>query len=96
MYLSIGLERNFQKYAIGEASGLGAPYDYGSLMHYGRKDFTSNGEDTVVPKDVNARIGQRIGLSPIDVWQLTTLYKCPGVDPNPRKGHFLLYCLLCG
>ena len=80
-----GKENNFRKYADGQASTLGAPYDYGSLMHYGRNYFTNNGQDTIVPKDPNARIGQRAGLSDIDAWQLRKLYKCPGVEPNPRK-----------
>ena len=80
-----GRENNFQKYVRGQASDLGAPYDYGSLMHYGTNYFTKNGEDTIVPTDPNARIGQRLGLSDIDAWQVMKLYRCPGADVNPRE-----------
>jgi len=48
-------------------------YDYGSIMHYPRNAFSSNGQDTIVPVDPNAQIGQRSGLSPGDVAAVNSL-----------------------
>jgi hypothetical protein len=42
-------------------------YDYGSIMHYPRDAFSSNGQDTIVPTDPNADIGQRTALSAGDI-----------------------------
>ena len=79
---SPGLEGNFHKYALGAASYLGAPYDYGSVLHYSRQAFSKNNKDTISPLDPTAEIGQRRGLSTIDTWQLMKLYNCP-VKPLP-------------
>lgn len=56
------------------------PYDYGSIMHYSRAAFSRSGRDTIIPKDPNARIGQREGLSPNDKAALAELYG--GVTPT--------------
>jgi hypothetical protein len=49
-------------------------YDYGSIMHYPRKAFSKNNQDTIVPTDTNAQIGQRDGLSPGDVAGVNLMY----------------------
>ena len=49
-------------------------YDYGSIMHYPTKAFSSNGKATITPKVPGARIGQRDGLSSGDLSGLNTLY----------------------
>jgi hypothetical protein len=54
---------NFNKYPDGEDTG---PYDYRSIMHYGRRFFT-NGCDTITPTFPDQAIGQRDALSPGDI-----------------------------
>lgn len=49
-------------------------YDYDSIMHYGADDFSSNGKPTITPKDPDATIGQRNGLSAGDIASINSLY----------------------
>jgi hypothetical protein len=50
------------------------PYDYGSIMHYGRFAWTLNGQETITPTDPMAVIGQRSGLSPGDIDAVHSIY----------------------
>lgn len=50
-------------------------YDYGSIMHYGPRAFSANGKDTIVPLKSGAVIGQRDGLSQIDIQTMNKIYK---------------------
>jgi hypothetical protein len=60
------------------------PYDFSSIMHYPRDAFSSNGEDTIVPIDPDAEIGQRNGLSIGDVAAVNSL--CGGlVGETPAR-----------
>jgi hypothetical protein len=56
---------NFNQH-ITDGDDIG-PYDYGSIMHYPRNAFSSDGNDTVIPVDPNAQIGQRRELSAGDI-----------------------------
>ena len=49
-------------------------------MHYGRRSFTIDGNDTIITKNpfYQDKIGQRGGLSPEDIHQLNIYYNCPG------------------
>jgi hypothetical protein len=70
-----GYEPQFQKLAPAQNRLFGV-LDYGSVMLYGRKFFSSNGLDTLVPT-VPAEIGQRLGFSPADLAAVRGLYGCP-------------------
>uniref|UniRef100_A0A3Q1HXG3 Metalloendopeptidase n=1 Tax=Anabas testudineus TaxID=64144 RepID=A0A3Q1HXG3_ANATE len=71
--IQTGLEGNFQQL---ETNNLNVPYDYSSVMHYGPKDFSKNGGDTITPLNPSATIGQRIGMSENDILKINKLYSC--------------------
>ncbi|XP_041416853.1 embryonic protein UVS.2-like isoform X1 [Xenopus laevis] len=60
------------------SNNLGFQYDYSSVMHYGRFSFTNTtGQATIKPKpDPTVFIGQRYGISRLDVSKLNRLYEC--------------------
>ncbi|KAK5645539.1 hypothetical protein RI129_006839 [Pyrocoelia pectoralis] len=68
-------KHNFEKHNETVVGSYGEMYDYGSVMHYSKRAFTKNREDTIVPRDPNAEIGQRKGLSVIDIKKLNKMYK---------------------
>ena len=61
-----------------QVSGLGMPYDYDGIMHYGATAFSKNGQPTIVRLNGAGPLGQRNGLSQIDAKQLNILYGCKG------------------
>ena len=68
---------NFKKYTTG-ISNMGTPYDYGSIMHYGKGSFSKSWFGrTITTKKSGASIGQRKKLSPIDIKEANLYYKCP-------------------
>ena len=66
----IGMLHNFE---IMNANQQGLPYDYGSVMHYGAYDFSSNGRPVIIPYK-RVKIGQRKGLSSTDWTHLKEAY----------------------
>ncbi|XP_041429866.1 embryonic protein UVS.2-like [Xenopus laevis] len=69
-----GYANNFNKY---NSKNLGLEYDYSSVMHYAGDAFSKNGNRTIVPKpDPSVPIGQRNGLSILDVSKINRLYQC--------------------
>ena len=52
------------------------PYDYGSIMHYSEKGFSKNGLPTIQTLQPGVTIGQRKGLSDIDVAEIRKYYGC--------------------
>jgi Astacin (Peptidase family M12A) len=67
-----GMSAQFHQH-IQDGDDIG-PYDYGSIMHYPPKAFSRNGQDTIVPVDPNAGIGQRDGLSSGDIAGVAAIY----------------------
>uniref|UniRef100_A0A3Q3BMC5 Metalloendopeptidase n=1 Tax=Kryptolebias marmoratus TaxID=37003 RepID=A0A3Q3BMC5_KRYMA len=65
---------NFKKM---DTDNLNTKYDYSSVMQYGKTAFGKNGLETITPiPDPNVPIGQRVGLSDIDILRINKLYKC--------------------
>ena len=57
------------------ADTKGLPYDYGSIMHYGLRDFSKNGKETIstlIP--TRKKVGQRKSLSDDDIQWLHEFY----------------------
>ncbi|XP_071108101.1 bone morphogenetic protein 1-like [Haliotis cracherodii] len=72
-----GREFNFEKFPISDVDVLGAPYDYGSVMHYSATAFSKNGQNTIRPKKPTTfNLGQRDHLSVVDAWKVNKLYNC--------------------
>jgi len=82
-----GTENNFAKYSEADIDTLMLPYDYGSVMHYQANGFTSNGQPTIIPiQNASAVIGQRAGMSRIDILEVQRYYGCfptPTLTPAP-------------
>ncbi|CAG5852169.1 unnamed protein product [Menidia menidia] len=66
---------NFHKH---NTNNLNTPYDYSSIMHYGRTAFSVGyGRETITPiPNRNVAIGQRRGLSRWDIQRINLLYRC--------------------
>lgn len=87
-----GKEHDFVVQDKNYLTTLGAPYDYGSIMHYGQDIFSKDGSSpTITPKyDPHGEMGQRDGFSPLDIWKINKLYGCnPGPPPTPHWMTFL-------
>ncbi|KAK3083946.1 hypothetical protein FSP39_005797 [Pinctada imbricata] len=69
---------NFDRLPTSQANNMGVQYDYGSVMHYGARDFTSNGGITVRTLDASFqnRIGNAPGLSFRDFKLANLMYNC--------------------
>ncbi|XP_059468957.1 zinc metalloproteinase nas-13-like isoform X2 [Neocloeon triangulifer] len=73
---------NFDKVSMSEYTDFGLGYDYVSIMHYGRTAFSKNGEDTIVPYEKYARIGQQRFVSVNDFKKLNLMYECDRDDDD--------------
>ncbi|RMC00306.1 hypothetical protein DUI87_22913 [Hirundo rustica rustica] len=75
-YISPADRPDFKKFE--NSNNLGLPYDYSSVMHYGPYTFTNTtGKATIVPiPDGSVHIGQRQGMSNLDVAKINKLYNC--------------------
>ncbi|XP_058053859.1 seminal metalloprotease 1-like [Anopheles bellator] len=75
-----GKEHNFNIYTKDTVTDFNVRYDYGSVMHYSSTAFSKNGERTIVPKDPNANIGQRVAMSERDISKVNHMYRCMSKD----------------
>nr|ACQ58148.1 Low choriolytic enzyme precursor [Anoplopoma fimbria] len=87
-----GTESNFRRI---QTRNLGTPYDYNSVMHYGRFAFSRNRRPTIIPiPDENVSIGRATEMSPIDILRVNRLYRCNSTASRPdlkpvQRNHFL-------
>merc|ERR1711962_946709 len=74
-YINPQMAYNFYKH---NTNNLDTPYDYSSIMHYGRRAFSIQyGRDSITPiPDANVRIGQRKAMSSWDITRINVLYGC--------------------
>ncbi|CAF3779892.1 unnamed protein product, partial [Rotaria sp. Silwood1] len=77
-----GHEGDFQKLDNTQVDTQNTPYDYDSLMHYRRTEFSKNGLSTIETLQPNIKIGQRLYLSPIDIQEIQLYYNCTGTGPT--------------
>ena len=78
-----GMAAQFNQH-ITDGDDLGA-YDYGAIMHYPRTAFSKNGQDTIIPTNPAAVIGQRSGLSAGDIAGVQALYPSCGTVKHPWR-----------
>ena len=82
-FLSLGMASNFDK--RDSDTSFNAPYDYNSIMHYGRTSFSKNGKDTIQAKyDPYLDLGGS-ELSKYDIMKIKTMYRCNGMYFNGKK-----------
>uniref|UniRef100_A0A4W6F5C4 Metalloendopeptidase n=1 Tax=Lates calcarifer TaxID=8187 RepID=A0A4W6F5C4_LATCA len=84
IYFLVYFAYNFDKK---DTDNLNTPYDYSSVMHYGKTAFGINGLETITPiPDPSAPIGQRNGLSDIDILRINRLYQSGGISQRCTEG----------
>ncbi|ERE69888.1 astacin-like metalloendopeptidase [Cricetulus griseus] len=78
-----GFEINFIK---SRSSNMLVPYDYSSVMHYGRFAFSWRGQPTIIPLWTSSvAIGQRWNLSTSDITRVCRLYNCSQSVPDSHR-----------
>ena len=75
---------NFQKSDWNLLNSYDVPYDYESIMHYGKTAFSTNGQTTIQtldPKFQNV-IGNQYGISFSDIQLINLMYNCNSKCPK--------------
>lgn len=74
--IQAGTENNFNTYAASVITNHGVEYDYGSVMHYSRTAFSTDGSDTIVAlRPLNGAVmGQRLEMSASDILRINRHY----------------------
>ncbi|XP_078368704.1 uncharacterized protein LOC144652532 isoform X2 [Oculina patagonica] len=80
--------RIFKKQSHWAFHSFGIPYDYKSLMHYGRYHFSKNGKPTIVSRDPKIKWFGSLKPSESDIKQMNLMYSCPEIPVFPD--HFSL------
>lgn len=76
-----GYKNNFKKQR-GVTNNI--DYDVNSIMHYGGKTFSSNGEPTIISRSSTKEMGQRKRLTDSDVKKIQALYSCESSTSEPE------------
>ena len=76
--IQLGKEQNFKKYSHGQIDHLNSPYDITSIMHLPGGAFAKSPYLTTIRARAGAHIklGDTGRLSPVDKYQINSLYKC--------------------
>ncbi|CAO1409236.1 unnamed protein product [Diamesa serratosioi] len=78
-----GHENNFEIYNSSFVTDYGVEYDIKSIMHYSRKAFSKNGQDTIVPIQNITELGQRDYMTDKDIKKLNKMYENSCNQPEP-------------
>nr|QNH72386.1 toxin candidate TRINITY_DN25225_c0_g2_i1 [Pachycerianthus borealis] len=77
-----GAEKNFEVNSLEKQDTLNKPYDYDSILHYNKKAYSMNNENTIEAIDnPDRRLGSFNKFSSIDLEKLDLVYPC-------TKAHF--------
>jgi hypothetical protein len=79
-----GSENNFALYGTDRVTHFGAPYDFGSVMHYSATSFSINGQPTIVPtQNLGGLVmGQREKMTDMDILRIKRMYGCAPMPHN--------------
>ena len=77
-YLLLEFKFAFDRYSNRKIDSLGVEYDYHSVMHYGARAFSKNGQPTIVARNPLIKKFGNTHLSLLDIRQAKLLYNCPG------------------
>ncbi|CAF1591005.1 unnamed protein product [Adineta ricciae] len=80
--MQTGADQQYLIYENPMADMLNSSYDYSSVMHYAKYDFSSNGKPTMEPIQSNIKIGQRYNLSNGDIQLIRRYYNCSSNGPT--------------
>ncbi|XP_058959559.2 uncharacterized protein [Pocillopora verrucosa] len=77
--------RIFRRQSYYSFSSYGVPYDYHSIMHYGRYHFSKNGQPTIRARDPTVKWFGSRSLSKLDIQQMNLMYSCPDIPVFPEQ-----------
>ncbi|EDO44568.1 predicted protein [Nematostella vectensis] len=91
-----GEAHNFNKYSHGEIDTLQVPYDFDSIMHYGRTSFGKDGLETIrAIHDPGRELGRVIpAFTELDLREINALYNCrPGASFQIKRRRTRKFCV---
>nr|QNH72409.1 toxin candidate TRINITY_DN16695_c0_g1_i1 [Isarachnanthus nocturnus] len=81
-----GAEKNFEVNSLEEQNTFNLPYDYDSILHYNKKAYSKNGEDTIQANyDPDRQLGSFGKFSSLDIEKLKYVYPCPEKGHAPKE-----------
>ena len=82
-YFVLEFKFAFDRYSNRKIDSLGVKYDHKSVMHYGARAFSKNGQPTIEARDASVKKFGNTHLSVLDIRQAKLLYNCPGKSTSP-------------